>query len=73
MPHYAAQSGVMKGAHLILRSRALARGVSKDGRTPCRHPEVLASSASLEGWMQQRCLRHILRGSQELAPQDDGL
>jgi hypothetical protein len=38
-----------------------------------RHPEVLASSASLEGWMRQRCLLPILRGSQELAPQDDGL
>jgi hypothetical protein len=30
--------------------------------------EVRASSASLEGWIQQRCLRPILRGSQELAP-----
>jgi hypothetical protein len=38
-----------------------------------RHPEALASSASLEGWMRQRCLQPILRGSQELAPQDDGL
>src|SRR5450631_2961314 len=36
-----------------------------------RHPEVLASSASLEGWMRQRCLEPILRGAQERAPQDD--
>src|SRR5712671_6453430 len=29
-----------------------------------RHPEVLAPSASLEGWQQRRCPRPILRGSQ---------
>ena len=33
-----------------------------------RHPEVAASSAALEG----RQPGSILRGSQELAPQDDG-
>jgi hypothetical protein len=39
--------------------------------THLRHPEVLASLASLEGWTQQRCLRPILRGAQGRAPQDD--
>ena len=34
-----------------------------------RHPEVAASSAALEG---RRRGSVILRGSQELAPQDDG-
>ena len=35
-----------------------------------RHPEVAASSAALEG---RRCGSAILRGSQELAPQDDAV
>jgi hypothetical protein len=37
-----------------------------------RHPEVLASSASLEGWMQQRCLLPSFEArKKERAPQDD--
>ena len=54
-------------AHNLSNAKSRRRNRRCSGRSKDRHPEVRASSAGLEGWMQQRCLRPILRGPQESA------